>query len=228
VRHVPISSISLLSRPYADSRRVLPLVAVVGILSIVGSLAMTPGEAHAATTRDTDTIASSLKSGTLPEDIVSGRISVEELVDANLASRAVTASHLSRDELTREVTKEVEALKAGHLEEVSGVNAGSRATGDPLGTNLSVWKKFKHLFNHWFTVTLDTSLVLTIASGGTAGAAAGATALAIMGSVAWAIVYAGIAAGTGVLAGVAAYCHVNKSPKMQITVPDLKHSHCLG
>ncbi|WP_144407248.1 hypothetical protein [Clavibacter michiganensis] len=189
---------------------------------------MTPGEAHAATTRDIDTIASSLKSGTLPEDIVNGRISVEELVDADLASRAVETSYLSRDEVTREVTKEVDGLKAGHLEEVSGVNAGSRATGDPLGANLSLWKKFKHLFKHWFTVTLDTSVILLVASGGAGVAGASAGALAIMGLAAWAIVYAGIAAGAGVLAGVAFACNRTGHQKMRIAIPDLKNSHCLG
>jgi hypothetical protein len=228
-------------------RRALPAVAVVAALAVVGSLAVAPGSAQAAEV----SIADSLSRGTLEQDIVAGRISVDELVDANLAARAAAPDlpAVSRSELTRQVTAEIQEMRehgASALEGTGPQDAaadpaadtaptaeGSAAPGDAVSdSKLSFGKvkkafgKVKHYLHHSTTVTVELWQGVAGAGVGMTAAALAALVCAAAGPVTCAVAMTVIAGATGAVFGLLTACVANQDRWWHVTLPDIQHSWC--
>lgn len=200
------------SAPLSTRARVLPIVAAVGVLSVVGSLTMTPEPAHAATDA-VATIAASVRSDTVPEDIVSGRISVQDQVAANAGAHTTPVSASTKADITRDAQREVADLKTA---------SGSAGTG--AAADRSIFTKIKNAFKHWGSVTIDTGIALGVSAGLAGFWGTLVVVFAFMGAVASAIVFAALSSATGTLAALAAWCNINEQHHMYVSVPDLQHS----
>jgi len=232
LRRVVMSS-SPATSPWASPRRrtghVTPAMAFAGLVAVVATMLVVPSPAHASELHLDSAraaVSSSVTAGTYEQDLISGKISIEQVVDLDLAARATASEPApSRATITRQVTDEVGQLRAtGSIStppELSGATV-ARPAGDPVGESKHWWNKL----THWGTITLDAE---NLAIGGSIsaaffGAIAGAcgAVLAIVCAAA-----AGVSAATaGALGLEAVACLAYHQTKFYLKVPDFGNSHC--
>ncbi len=207
-------------------------VATIATLSVVGSLMTAAPAANAAE----ESIAVAVRDGSFIPDVVDGHITVDQLVDASIAGRAQGAPALDRATLTRGMTAEVEQLRstgsvAAWDQMGTDTDLGqpqilrSAAPDAALGTQLSLWHKFKRLFHHWATVRITAPTGGALLGGGTAVGIAAIVAGAF-GLLASAI-FASIGAVAFITLGsVSLSCNTRHLKYLYIEFPDLGNSHC--
>ncbi|CAQ03219.1 hypothetical protein ACR8AL_09180 [Clavibacter sepedonicus] len=227
------SHLTLTSRD--DRRRGWAVVATVATLSIVGSLTTATPAANAAE----KSIAVSVQDGSFLQDVVDGRITVDQLVDASIAGRAQGSPALDRGTLTQGMTAEVEQLRSTGSTPAWGQLGSDTDQGQPeilqsaatpapdpeVGTQLSFWRKFKHFFHHWGTVRITAPVGDALLGGGTAAGIAALVAGAF-GFIASAIFTSIGAAAFIALGAVALSCEPRHLKFLYIKFPDLGNSHC--
>jgi hypothetical protein len=208
-------------------------VTLVAITAVVGSLLtpVTPAHASESTLADARAaISSSVNHGTYADDIRSGKITVEQLVDVTMDLRSTgripNAGPIpSRAELTRQADEAVASLRAATAPPAAPTLApstGSPATTDPLREDKHWWN---HL-THWFGFTVDAEEL----------AGSGAAGVGVLGILVGGCAASGYAlcAGLGFLAGAAlvafvveaAHCLSDHHSKLYVSVPNFKASGC--
>jgi hypothetical protein len=214
-------------------RRAIPGIAVVGAVAIVGSLLTAPTPAHAsevALDGARAAISASMSRGTYIDDLRSGKITVEQIVEVDLAvgssaAATSTAPAPSREELTRRATEEVAGLRAGASPTIPpepSASTGAPAATDPLVESKHWWDKLLH----WGTLKIDSyALSLSaVSAGAVLGVLVGGctsigayvcAAIAAMGSL--------TALGMG---AKAIQCLKDRHDFFYLAVPDFKNSHC--
>jgi len=220
------------SRRRADLRRAVPAVAIAGLVAVVGSLLVAPSPAHAsevALDGARAAISSSVSRGTYEQDVLSGKITVEQIVDVNLDARSSAAPSSTavpnRAELTRETTEEIAQIRATGVDPATSeptTTTGSAPATDPVATDKHWWNKF----THWGTAKVS-ALALAVA-GGTTGGVLGflAGACASFGAFLCAAV-ATMATATAAALGVrGSLCLADHHDYLYIKIPDVTNSHC--
>ncbi|WP_316291592.1 hypothetical protein ABRP09_07190 [Clavibacter michiganensis] len=221
------------SRDYR--RRSRAIVSTIATLSIVGSLMTAAPVANAAK----ESIADAVRDGSFLQNVVDGRISVDQLVDASIAGHAQGVATLDRAILPQGMTAEVEQLRStgsivgwGQLgsdtDQGQPVILQSAATAAPnpaAGTQLSFWRKFKHFFHHWVTARITAPTGGALLGGGTAVGIASIVAGAF-GLIASAIIISIGAVAFITLGSVAVSCYSRHLKYLYIKFPDLGNSHC--
>lgn len=177
-------------------------------------------------------ITESFRAGTITQDIASGRITVDDLVDADIAARTSgpdASARPDRAEITREVTAEVRQIqdptaspRASTPIEV-GVDATGKltATPDPLAANLS-WKSFWHHVTHWSDIYLSATALKIIVAGAAGVGAAFFCAIPGVNALSCGLFYALIGVLVAIFSGYPP-CRQNGA---WVTIPDVKNSHC--
>lgn len=223
------------SSPGASSRRhrtgrIMPGMAVAGLVAVIGSLIAGPAHASETTLAEARAaISSSVTGGTYEQDIISGKITIEQIVDVNLAVRSTAAATAitpapSREELTRQATQEL-----AHLRTTGSLNTpdlspttGSRPATDPLVENKHWWNKL----SHWATIPINAQ---NLAIGSSVGAS---TLAALLGacSASGAAICAAVAGmsfltvtGLG-LEGIKCLAYGERT--FYVKIPDFWNSHC--
>ncbi|WP_256998903.1 hypothetical protein [Clavibacter capsici] len=211
------------------------IVSSVAMLGIVGSLVTGVPAANAAE----KSIAVAVQDGSFLQDVVDGRITVDQLVDASVAGRAQGAPALDRTTMARSMVAEVEELRStgsiaawGELgsDRSQGraqvpQQAASPAPAAQVGTQLSLWHKFKRLFHHWATVRITAPTGGALLGGGTATGIAAVVAGAF-GLLASAIFVSIGAVAFITLGSVSLSCNTRHFKYLYIKFPDLGNSHC--
>ncbi|QIS45682.1 hypothetical protein [Clavibacter capsici] len=198
-------------------------VAIVGVLAVVGSLAVGPTPARAAevsTQAAEAAISASVSRGTYERDLVTGRITPEQVVDVTVAADTASGTAVAdRDTLVQRATAEIAQLRADSIAESAPPAALSNA---PVTESKSFWKKFKH----WATLTVD-SKALASAGGGAAGVLAviGGTCYGFAVYVCAAVFALGAGAALGLFA-LAIGCVEDGQKYTYVKVPDFANSHC--
>jgi hypothetical protein len=225
-----MSRASSLPTSHASSRlrigRSTTGVAVVGLVAVVGSLLTAPSAAHATevpVAAAQAAVSASLGRGTYVEDVLDGRITVDQLVEVDVAARSTTtAGAPSRAELTRQATDEIERFRAAGSAPSLSAGDGADAVGAPVDKSKHWWNKLVH----WGTIRMDAYVLA--AAGATAGTAIAAV-MGVCGSYG-AIVCAAVAAmaaGTALgLSVTAAGCLSDHHRSIYIKVPDFWKTHC--
>ncbi|MBT1631482.1 hypothetical protein [Curtobacterium flaccumfaciens] len=212
-----------------------PVVAAAAMLGIVGSLLTGVPAAHAAE----NSIAIAVQDGTFLQDVVDGRITVDQLVDASAAGRAQGAPALGRTTMKRDMAAEVEELRSTGSVAAWGELGSDRSQGRAqtlqteatpapaaqVGTQLSLWHKFKHLFHHWATVRITAPTGGALLGGGTAAGIAAIVA-GSFGLLASAIFVSIGAIPFITLGAVSLSCNARHLKYLYIKFPDLGNSHC--
>jgi hypothetical protein len=207
-------------------------VAIAGLVAVVGSLLAAPAPAHAseaALDGARAAISASLSRGTYSEDVLSGKITVEQIVDVDLAARAAIHANATRiptrAELIRQTTEEIADVRAHGSDsttpELSPL-AGSRPASDPLVESKHWWNRV----THWATISVDASKAMRAG----AGAAGISTVIAGACLAEGAVVCSAVALMGVVIASslslTAAWCVAHKQPVLYVKVPDFTNSHC--
>ncbi|OUE28648.1 hypothetical protein BFL35_16385 (plasmid) [Clavibacter michiganensis] len=212
-----------------------PILATVAMLGIVGSLLTGVPAANAAE----KSVAIAVQDGSFLQDVVDGRITVDQLVDASVAGRAQGAPALDRATMARGMAAEVEELRSTGSVAAWGESGSDRsqnqaqvlqetATPAPdaqVGTQLSLWHKFKRLFHHWATVRITAPTGGALLGGGTAAGIAAIVAGAF-GLLASAIFVSIGAVPFITLGSVSLSCNTRHLKYLYIKFPDLGNSHC--
>ncbi len=177
-----------------------------------------------------------MRDGSFLQDVVDGHITVDQLVDASIAGRAPGAPAPDRATLTRGMTAEVEQLRSTGSVTAWDQMGTDTDLGQPqilrsaapdaaLGTQLSLWHKFKRLCHHWATVRITAPTGGALLGGGTAVGIAAIVAGAF-GLLASAI-FASIGAVAFITLGsVSLSCNTRHLKYLYIKFPDLGNSHC--
>lgn len=203
-------------------------VAIAATLGVIGAVVIAPASAEASSTPSSvEVIAASLKADTIVSDITTGKISVDQLVDADLAAWAGGGSTApTRDQVTKEMTAEVQSVKdSGELPATPDIDVTASehgrvfASASTLGSSLF---SFKHLFKHWATIKLDGRVAKIIV--GAEAAVAGAIICAIpgVGTLMCGFAYAIL----GVIAAIYVYWPPCRGQTIYIKIPDVKNTHC--
>jgi len=205
-------------------RGLVPRAAVVLAVAVAASSLAAPTPASADPLGDArSAISASVEHRTLPQDVVSGRITVDQIVDVVLATG--TASPSSRAALTRQATEEVEDLRAGMAAgEAPGIEdaPGRHGASDPVTADAHWWSKVFH----WKTFAVPSRAFV-------AGTAASAVVLLSIGATCaghGAVVCAAVSAmGAGwsvFIATTSTYCVHEGRRFVYVPVPDFWNSHC--
>lgn len=208
-------------------RRALPLVAVAAAVTVVASLAVVPQSARAAEASLTDSVAR----GTVEQDILSGRVTIDQLVDANIAARssAQETAPMNRSELTRQATAEVQELREHGTVDAPDINAHTAASDGITASKFSfkkAFRKVKHFFSG--TTTVNVPLWAGIAgSGATTTLGLAISAACAAGGVLW----CAVASAAIFVAGAAVFvllleCVRNQDKMWHVTLPQIQHSYC--
>ncbi|AJW80762.1 hypothetical protein [Clavibacter michiganensis] len=226
---------------FLDLRRVLPVA--VATLAVIASLGVAPQAARAAEV----SIADSIAHGTVEQDIVSGRISVDQLTDSAVAARsgAPDLPPMSRSEVMRQMTEEVQALRTQAASDSTGVEAQDAAdagasvdatdvTGTAVGDGVAAskfslrkaFRKIKHFFQH--AVTVNIPLWKAVLGNGAIVTVTGLAALACasVGVLSCAVVAAFIAGSSSYVFLLLNQCVKNRDRTWHLTIPDVIHSWC--
>ncbi|MFT2713334.1 hypothetical protein [Clavibacter sp. Sh2126] len=207
---------SALRHPLRVSR-IVSGVAIVGILAVVGSLTFAPAPAHAseATAQAArSAISASLDRGTYEHDLLTGRITADEIADVMIAGRAAGAPTPDRAALVRRATAEI-----AQIHEPVAAPATS-----PVSASASIWRHFKH----WATLKVGSRKLALAAGGATGGISAIAGAclgFALFVCSAVLLLAASVALGLMVLA---LQCMDDDEPYTYVKIPDVSNSHCGG
>ncbi|PPF53717.1 hypothetical protein C5B94_09335 [Clavibacter michiganensis] len=205
-------------------RGLVPRAAVVLAVAVAASSLAAPTPASADPLGDArSAISASVEHRTLPQDVVSGRITVDQIVDVVLATG--TASPSSRAALTRQATEEVEDLRAGMAAgEAPGLEdgPGRRGTPDPVTADAHWWSKVFH----WKTFAVPSrGFVAGVAASAVVLLSIGATCVG-HGAVVCAAVSAMSAGASAFIATTATYCVHEGRRFVYVKVPDFWNSHC--
>lgn len=231
---------SITFRPSSTDRRsrralrLVPGIAIVGVLAVVGSLTATPASAHASEVSlqaAQAAVSASVNRGTYEQDVTSGRITAEELTDVTLAAMTARGVTLptgtpSRAELIRRTDVQIAELRAHGPSDSSSVTlaspTGAPTATNPLATSDSFWSHFKH----WFTFSVNN--VALAAAGISGGVALGFIVGACLSSGVYscAAVAAISAAALAALSTKSAVCLADHQDTLYVKVPDFGNSHC--
>ncbi|AJW80755.1 hypothetical protein [Clavibacter michiganensis] len=203
-------------------------MAIATTSAVIGALVIAPAAAEAATKPSSvEVIAASLKADTIISDITTGKISVDQLVDADLAAWAGRGSTApTRDQVTKEMTAEVQSVRdSGDLPVTPDIDVTASehghvaASASTLGSSLF---SFKHLFKHWMTIKLDGKVAKIIVGAEAAVAAAFICAIPGVGPL-----MCGLAAAiVGVIAGIYLNWPPCQGKTIYVKIPDVKNTHC--
>ncbi|WP_146081610.1 hypothetical protein [Clavibacter michiganensis] len=205
-----------------------PAVAVVLTMAVVGSLAAAPAPARAATI----SIADSVRAGTYEQDLLSGAVSVDQVVDADLAARRAGSTHPpSREELVQQTREEIQDIRRSGSEADASASAStaeqSAGAVDPVAVSQrSLWSRITHPFRHWSTVRINALLGYGLGALSTGPPAVAAAICVALGSIACAAVFTAGAAMLGLLATMAGTCAGKRHEYLYIKIPDFANSHC--
>jgi hypothetical protein len=194
-------------------------IAIVGILAVVGSLTCAPAPARAAevTAQAAQAaISASVDRGTYEHDLLSGRITADEIADVMIAGRAAGAPTSVRGELVRQATTEIAQLRESE--------AAPALSPSPVAASASIWSHIKHM------ATLKVgSRNLALAGGGAAGgiAAIAGTCFGFALFVCSAVLALAAGAALGLMA-LALSCMDENQPYTYVKIPDVGNSHCGG
>jgi hypothetical protein len=208
-------------------------VTLVAITAVVGSLltAVAPAQASESTLAEARaTISSSVNHGTYGDDILSGKITVEQLVDVTMDLRstggAPNAGPIpSRAEVTRQAVEAVASLRAAAAAPAAPEltpSTGSHPTTNPLLQDKHWWN---HL-THWFGFKADAQELVgagaaTAAVGGILAGACFASGNVVCGGIAFlataALVFMVAAAGN---------CLAQHHAFLYVSVPNFTASGC--
>jgi hypothetical protein len=205
-------------------------VAIAATMAVVGAVLVAPASAEAATRPSSiEVIAASLQAGTIISDIATGKVTVDQLVDADLTAWAGGGSSVAtptRDEVTRQMTAEVTSLEvSGGLPATPDVDitASERgrvsASASTIGSSLFSFRRF---VKHWTTITLDGRIAKLIVGGEGGIAAAFICATPGVGTLMCGFATAII----GVLVGIYVYYPICRGKNIYIKLPDVHNSHC--
>ncbi len=228
---VSIASITPTSGPRCCLRRLCSRVmAIATMLAVISAVVIAPASAEAATKPSSvETIAASLKADTIISDITTGKLSVDQLVDADLAAwpgDGSTATTPTRDQVKKEMTSEVQSVKdSGDLQvapdiDVTASNDGRVSASASMPG--SSFFSFKHLFKHWATITLDGRVAKIIV--GTQAAVATAFICATPGV--GALMCGLTAAIIGVIVGIYLNWPPCRGMTIYIWISDVNNTHC--
>ncbi|MBF4619487.1 hypothetical protein ITJ44_15525 [Clavibacter sp. VKM Ac-2873] len=207
------------------------------MVGIIGSLTTGIPAAYA----DETSIAAAVQDGSFLEDVVDGRISVEQLVAASAAGNPQRAQAIDRAALTRGMTLEVEELRntgdvaawgdpgdqedGGELMILRPATTTTSAAGSMVEAQLSLSRDLKRLFHHWGTAKISAPTGGALLGGGTAAGIA-----AVVAGAFWLLasaIFVSIGAVAFVTLGsIAVSCHGKHLPYLYIKFPDLGNSHC--
>ncbi|KZC95174.1 MULTISPECIES: hypothetical protein [Clavibacter] len=207
-------------------------VAIAGLVAIAGSLLTAPTPAHAseaALDGARAAISASMSRGTYSEDVLSGKITVEQIVDVDLAARAAIHADATRiptrAALIRQTTEEIADVRIHGAEPTTpelSPSTGSRPASDPLAEDKHWWNKV----THWATISVNARKAWR------AGAGAAGISAVILGAclfegvvVCTAVAAIGVAVAAS-LASTAAWCVAHDQPVLYVKVPDFTNSHC--
>ncbi|MGJ1544809.1 hypothetical protein ACR8AC_11830 [Clavibacter sepedonicus] len=228
------------SRRLRNLRRTLPVAAAAATLVVIATFAVAPPSAHAAEA----SIAHSISQDTVEQDILSGRISIDQLVDAAVAARsgAPDAPPMSRSEITRQMSEEVQALRTQPTTATPGSDvqdddpgaAAGPGTGTGTGVGVGVAKfsfkklfgKIKGFFRHG--VTLDIPLWKVMLGNGALVTAAAVTSVACASFLvlSCALVAGALIGASGYVFWLLHQCVRNQDRTWHLTLPDVHRSWC--
>jgi len=213
--------------------RTTPGIAVVALAAVVGSLltAVAPAHASESTLAEARTaISSSVNHGTYTEDLLSGKVTVDQLADVTMDLRSTgrissAGPVLSRAEVTQQAVSAIASLRAVAAAPAAPTLTGSsrsHASTDPLVEDKHWWN---HL-THWFGFKADA---LTLVGAGAASAAVGgilAGACFASGNV----ICGGLAflatAAVAFMVAAAGNCLAQHHAFLYVSVPNFKASGC--
>jgi len=221
--HLPVASAP--SRRGGRLRRA-PVAGILTTAAVLAALTATP--AQAAERQTPPTVAASTQQGTLLPDIVTGRITIDQLVDADIEAHLIadpTTPAPTRAEATRLITAEVQALRDETT--AAGFTASDiAASTGPEGSLSAIGRWFKRHFTNW--TTLQVSRLSGAVIGG-AGAFAQTVLFGVCTHYAQ-IVCAALAAAFAVSAAyifaTALKCIKLGRPTLYVTIPNVSSSYC--
>ena len=219
------------ARGNATSVILVSRIAVIGIVAVAASLLAAPAPSFAASSSDARAvIAASLERHSYLEDIESGKITVEQIVEVNLTARSTQAHAVgtaapSRQELTQQVNQELSNLRAGATPTGGSdpdFTSGTAVVRDPLAADKHWWNKLIH----WKTARVS-AYSLTVA-GSVAAAVIGVIVggCAGVGASICAAVVSLPAVTAAAIAGLAAECLEAGHHQVYVKIPDFWKSHC--
>lgn len=205
------------------------MVALAAVVAVaLTATTLTPASsAQAGEHRSVAAITESVRAGTITQDIASGRITVDELVDADITARTSgpdASARPDRAEITREVRAEVRQIQDRTTAPLQvDVDATGRLTAapDPLAADLS-WRSIWHRVSHWSDVFISaTALKIIVGAAGGVGAAF-FCAIPGVNALSCGLFYALI----GVLVGMWSGFTPCREAGAWIALPDFTNSHC--
>ena len=219
------------SRGHRASASLVPRIAVVGIVAVAASLLAVPAPSFAASSSDArHAIAASLDGHTYLEDIESGKITVEQIVEVNLMARSTQAHAAgtaapSRQAITQQVTQELSNLRAGATPTGGSdpdSTSGTRVVRDPLAADKHWWNKLIH----WTTLRASADRLLVAGSVSGALLAVIAYGCASYGAYVCAALASLPSIAAASIARFAAKCLNAGHRQVYVTIPDFWNIHC--
>ena len=200
------------------------VAAILTTAAVVGALTGAP--AHGAERHSAITVADAMRQDTLFPDIVTGRITVDQLVDADLeAHRRAETAVPTRAEATRQITAEVRALRdettaAGFTE--AEIDA---ATG-PEGSQSAIGRWFKRHFTNWTIIPVTGLQGAAIGGAGTFAQTVLFGVCTHFAQVICAALSAAFAISTAYIFATALKCIRLRKPTLYVPIPNTSSSYC--